>query len=51
MFCLKYIFEDIERDYNQLSAKGVKLLFDEPKPCSPGRYLIIKDPIGNKIEL
>jgi lactoylglutathione lyase len=42
---------DIEQDYSDLKAKGVKVLFDEPKPCPPGRYFVIEDPSGNEIEL
>ena len=42
---------DIEKDFATLKAKGVKVLFDEPKPCPPGRYFVIADPSGNEIEI
>ncbi|GGB29913.1 hypothetical protein GCM10011409_04060 [Lentibacillus populi] len=43
--------EDLDKDLEQLKAKGVKLLFDEPEACPPGRYIVIEDPAGNQIEL
>ncbi len=43
--------ENLDKDVEALKAKGVSLLFDEPQPCPPGRFTIIKDPAGNQIEL
>ncbi|MBP1941089.1 VOC family protein [Cytobacillus luteolus] len=48
---LGLLSQDIEQDFSQLKAKGVKVLFDEPKPCPPGRYFVIEDPSRNEIEL
>ncbi len=48
---LGLLSDDIERDFSDLKAKGVKILFDEPKPCPPGRYFVIEDPAGNEIEI
>jgi lactoylglutathione lyase len=42
---------DIEKDYLALKEKGVKLLFNEPKPCPPGKFFAIEDPFGNQIEV
>ncbi|MBM7585499.1 putative enzyme related to lactoylglutathione lyase [Bacillus pakistanensis] len=42
---------DLDKDFDLLKKKGAKILFDEPKPCPPGRYIIIEDPAGNQIEL
>ncbi|MBM6618961.1 VOC family protein [Bacillus suaedaesalsae] len=42
---------DIQLDFNAMKSKGVKVLFDEPKPCPPGSYYIIEDPSGNQIEI
>lgn len=43
--------ENIDEDVKQLRQKGVKVLFDESRPCPPGRYNIIEDPSGNQLEL
>lgn len=48
---LGILSKDIEQDFNNLKSKGAKVLFDEPKPCPPGRYFIIEDPSGNQIEI
>lgn len=48
---LGILSEDIDSDFHRLKAKGVKILFDEPKPCPPGRYIVIEDPSGNQIEI
>ncbi|MBB2479335.1 VOC family protein [Bacillus sp. APMAM] len=48
---LGILSEHIESDFNRLKSKGVKILFDEPKPCPPGRYIVIEDPSGNQIEI
>lgn len=45
------ISRDLDLDILELKKKGVDFLFDEPKPCPPGRFIIIKDPTGNQIEL
>ncbi|MGM7683478.1 VOC family protein [Cytobacillus sp. Hm23] len=45
------ISEDLDKDLTELKSRGVRLLFSEPKPCPPGRYLVIEDPAGNQIEL
>ncbi len=42
---------DIYRDFHQFKEKGVPLLLEEPKPCPPGLYFVIKDPSGNQIEI
>lgn len=38
-------------DMTYLKSKGVRVLFDEPRPCPPGLYTVIQDPTGNQIEL
>ncbi|MGV3466373.1 MAG: VOC family protein [Heyndrickxia sp.] len=48
---LGILSEDIDGDFNRLKLKGVNILFDEPKPCPPGRYFVIEDPSGNQIEI
>jgi lactoylglutathione lyase len=48
---LGILSENIEEDVNRLRQKGVKVLFDESRPCPPGRYNIIEDPSGNQLEL
>lgn len=35
----------------ELKQKQVELLFDEPQPCPPGRFIVLSDPFGNKLEL
>lgn len=42
---------NLDQDIASLRAKGVTVVFDEPKPCPPGRYTVIEDPTGNQIEL
>jgi len=48
---LGLLSENIESDFNRLKSKGVKILFNEPKPCPPGRYFVIEDSSGNQIEI
>lgn len=48
---LGIVSENLNKDIDELKAKGVSILFDEPQPCPPGRYTIIKDPAGNQIEI
>lgn len=43
--------ENLDADILNLKMKGASILFDEPKPCPPGRFTIIEDPAGNHIEL
>ncbi|CAM3378791.1 hypothetical protein GCM10009865_21190 [Aeromicrobium ponti] len=43
--------KDINRDFSRMKEAGVKVLFDEPQPCPPGRYFVIEDPSGNQIEI
>ncbi|MES1043341.1 hypothetical protein FOA22_02290 [Heyndrickxia oleronia] len=45
------ISKNLDEDIKYLKAKQVKLIFDEPRPCPPGRYTIIEDPTGNQLEL
>ncbi|MGE8205079.1 VOC family protein [Heyndrickxia sp. NPDC080065] len=45
------ISENLDGDIVNLKSKGVKMVFDEPRPCPPGRYTIIEDPTGNQLEL
>lgn len=45
------ISENLDQDLAMLKDKGVQIIFDEPRPCPPGRYSIIKDPTGNLIEM
>ncbi|QED46241.1 VOC family protein [Cytobacillus dafuensis] len=48
---LGLISADLDKDISHLKSKGVKILFDEARPCPPGRYNIIEDPAGNQIEV
>ncbi|MBS4195289.1 VOC family protein [Lederbergia citri] len=48
---LGILSEDLAKDIAHFKSKSVKILFDEPKPCPPGRYTIIEDPTGNQIEI
>uniref|UniRef100_UPI0015D8E932 VOC family protein n=1 Tax=Staphylococcus haemolyticus TaxID=1283 RepID=UPI0015D8E932 len=43
--------KNLDKDIEEFKSKGVKIIFDEPKPCPPGRYTIIEDPAGNQIEI
>lgn len=43
--------ENLDKDIEDFKTQGVKIIFDEPKPCPPGRYTIIEDPAGNQIEI
>ncbi|PWW25501.1 hypothetical protein DFO73_113100 [Cytobacillus oceanisediminis] len=36
---------------NKVCVLSIKVLFDEPQPCPPGRYFVIEDPSGNQIEI
>lgn len=42
---------NIQEDYKRLQDKGVKILFDEPKPCPPGFFFVIEDSSGNQLEI
>ncbi|MEQ2525083.1 VOC family protein [Bacillaceae bacterium CLA-AA-H227] len=42
---------NIQEDFKKLQDKGVKILFDEPKPCPPGYFFVIEDNSGNHLEI
>jgi lactoylglutathione lyase len=48
---LGILSENIDEDVERLRKKGAKILFDESRPCPPGRYNVIEDPFGNQLEL
>ncbi|WP_176167342.1 VOC family protein [Mesobacillus jeotgali] len=48
---LGILSEDIEADVLRLRQKGAKVLFNESRPCPPGKYNVIEDPFGNQLEL
>ncbi|CAM3805418.1 VOC family protein [Mesobacillus thioparans] len=48
---LGILSENIDEDVDRIRQKGAKVLFDESRPCPPGRYNIIEDPSGNQLEL
>jgi len=48
---LGILSEDIDEDVDRLRQKGAKVLFDESRPCPPGRYNVVEDPFGNQLEL
>lgn len=48
---LGILSENIEKDFASLKEKGATILFDEPKPCPPGRFFVLEDPFGNQIEI
>ncbi|MFP7478417.1 VOC family protein [Terribacillus saccharophilus] len=43
--------DKLERTMEELKQKQVELLFDKPQPCPPGRFTVLSDPFGNKLEL
>lgn len=43
--------ENLDNDIAKLKSKGAKFLFDEPRPCPPGRFIVLEDPSGNHLEL
>lgn len=42
---------DIITKSKELKELGVEFLFDEPKPFTVGKYMIMNDPAGNIVEL
>jgi lactoylglutathione lyase len=48
---LGILSENIDEDVERLRKKEAKILFDESRPCPPGRYNVIEDPFGNQLEL
>ncbi|MFO1446388.1 VOC family protein [Bacillus sp. Bva_UNVM-123] len=48
---LGVISTDLDKDTVYFKEKGVTVLFNEARPCPPGRYNIIEDPAGNQIEI
>ncbi len=48
---LGIISENLDEDVDLLRKKGAKILFEESRPCPPGRYNMIEDPFGNRLEL
>ena len=42
---------DIVTRSKELRKLGVKFVFDEPKPFTAGKYMIMNDPAGNIVEL
>ena len=43
--------DDIERTSNEFRRKGVKFIHDGPQPFVAGRFMAMKDPAGNTLEL
>ncbi|MBD8497001.1 VOC family protein [Paenibacillus arenosi] len=43
--------ENLLTKMNQLTDKGVAMIYDEPQPCPPGYFNAFLDPFGNAIEL
>ena len=43
--------DNIERTSKEFREKGVKFLYDEPQPFVAGRFMVMKDPAGNTLEL
>ncbi|MBT2640500.1 VOC family protein [Bacillus sp. ISL-39] len=43
--------DNLDEDVNRLRERGAHILFDESRPCPPGRYNIVEDPFGNQLEL
>ncbi|WP_226674739.1 VOC family protein [Mesobacillus jeotgali] len=48
---LGILSENLDEDVTRLSDRGAEILFDESRPCPPGRYNMIEDPFGNQLEL
>ncbi len=42
---------NIEKTAKELKGKGVNFLHDEPQPFVAGRFMAMKDPAGNTLEL
>ncbi len=43
--------DNIEKRSKELKAKGVNFLSDTPQPFAAGRFMAMKDPAGNTLEL
>ncbi len=43
--------DNIEKRFKELKAKGVNFLSDGPQPFPAGRFMAMKDPAGNTLEL
>lgn len=43
--------DNIEKRSKELKAKGVNFLHDGPQPFVAGRFMAMKDPAGNTLEL
>lgn len=48
---LGILSDNLDEDVHRLREEGAKILFDESRPCPPGRYNIVEDPFGNQLEL
>ncbi len=43
--------DNLVQSIAELSAQGIKMIYDTPQPCLPGYYSAFKDPFGNVIEI
>ncbi len=43
--------DNIKKRSKELKAKGVNFLSDTPQPFAAGRFMAMKDPAGNTLEL
>ena len=45
------VSSDVAKRATAFKAKGVKLVIETPQPFPGGRYIAVKDPSGNVVEL
>ena len=42
---------DVDAELTRLKATGVELIFDQPQEFPAGRFIAVRDPAGNVVEL
>lgn len=50
-FALGLAVADAGAELKRLKAAGVELIFDEPQDFPAGRFIAVRDPAGNVVEL
>lgn len=49
--CPGFAVTDVDAEHARLRAAGADLVFDTPQPFPVGRFLAVRDPAGNVLEL
>lgn len=49
--CPGFAVADVDAEHARLKAAGADLVFDAPQPFPVGRFLAVRDPAGNVLEL